>query len=344
MISNLKPFHSQPTLYTIQSADISGDSISLTFLESLAEGKIKLTINALGTETADPIQDLAGNKASEQDITFNHTNDGSIISEATVKTATQTSVTLSFSKPVTAKNIVLFHGDKTDLANSSASVSVNDGDFADELTFGFTSEIPEGATSLFLVNSPEPDEKMFNIFGEYVPDQELAAVVPGDTEAPSVVTTELIDINTFVIHFNEKVSRSFAENTANYEFLTSNYYTTITFIPTLRSDGKSVELYIPKSLRDNTQYNVVIKNAEDLRGNKASDIHLTFTSGEYSAPSVVVDKCRAHNSDGKILIYFSEPMDWFSIRNLVLMSNTMVKQYLSLPMQKQNHILSWELN
>jgi hypothetical protein len=295
---------------------ISGSSITLTLQETLAEGKVKLTINALGTETSDPIQDFAGNKVSTQDVTFNNTNDGSIISEATVKTAQYNSVTLGFSKPVTAKNIALFHGDKTVLANRSTPVSISDGDFVDEITFAFPSEIPAGPTSLFLVNSSEPDEKMFNIYGEYVPDQELAAVVTPDNEAPFVTDTELVNNNTFRIYFNERVSRSFAVDPANYDFNSydmiknNRYYTTVSIEPELSDDGKSVILYLPKGLRDNTKYNISVKNAEDIHGNRiTSDIQLEFTNGEHSAPSVEVSKCRTNNNDGKIIIYFSEPMN-----------------------------------
>jgi hypothetical protein len=302
--------------YTIQSAAVSGDSIILSFQEAIDEGKIQVTINALGTEAETAIRDYAGNKVSKQDVTFHHTNDGSLISEVTVKQAKYNSVTLSFSKPVTAKNIALFHGDKNIAANMSTPVSINDGDFVDEITFAFDPEIPAGPATLFLVNSPEPDEKMFNIFGEYVSDQEFAAVVAGDTDTPYVIGSELINANCFVIYFNERVSRSFAENPENYDVndydMDNNnvYYTTVSFIPKLSSDEKSVELYFPKGLRDNTKYNVIVSNAEDILGNKkTSDIPLEFTCGERSMPSIAVNKCFTNNKDGKIMIFFSEPMD-----------------------------------
>lgn len=120
----------------------------------------------------------------------------------------------------------------------------------------------------------------------------------------------MINNNTYTIFFNEKVSRDFAENSANYDFTTFDYYTTVSFVPTLSNDGKSVELYLPKGLRDNTKYKIVIRNAEDISGNKTtSDIKLEFTNGEHSTPSLEVNKSFTNNTEGKIFIYFSEPMN-----------------------------------
>ena len=303
--------------YTIESAEVSGDSVTLSLQESIAEGKIQVAINASGTEAEAPVQDYAGNRVGKRDVIINYTKDGSINTEVTVKTARYNSVTLSFSKPVTAKNIALFHGDINTEVNGSAPVSVNDGDFVDEITFAFPNDIPAEPTIFFLVNSSEPDEKMFNIFGEYVPDQELFAGVAPDTDAPYVTGIEFIsNKDTIKIYFNEKVSKSFAENPENYEIddwdtvYNNSYYTTLSFEPKLGNDGKSVELYFPKGFRDNTKYNVTIKNAEDIHGNRAaSDILSEFTCGERYAPSIEVGKCRAINNEGKIIIYFSEPMN-----------------------------------
>ena len=297
-------------IYHVQKVELSGDSITLFFTQDLVEGKMLVTFNAAGTDVITPIQDYSGNKVLKKSLYFDYIKDGSRFSEVTVKNASEYSVTLGFSKPVTAENLKLFHSDKNITANMSNPVYIEEETFVKEITFKFPNKIPIGATDLFLVNSTDPSRKMINIYGEYVQDQTLIAEVAPDTTPPYVTKTELYSNKHFTIYFNELVSRSFAENPANYDFRTFFYFNTISFIPILNDDGKSVKLYLPKGLRDNTQYNVVVRNAEDLSRNKiSSNITLTFTSMEQFTPTLELNKCCTINSEGKIKIYFSEPMN-----------------------------------
>ena len=298
--------------YTVQKAELSGNTITLTLAENLVEGIISVTVNALGTGVSNPIQDYAGNISPKCSIHFNYIKTGSNFSQVTVKKAEENVVTLSFSKPVTAKDLKLFHTDKNIAANMSTPVSIDEDVFVNEITFKFSTKIPTGTTNFFLVNGNDPSCKMFNIYGEYVPDQTLVSEVVVDKEAPYVTATA-INYNSYhfyKIYFNEEINTTVAMNSASYSFKTADDNLTIFFVPEMDDDNKSVKLNIPYRLLDNTKYKVVVKNAEDLFGNKiASDITFTFTTSDFTVPSVERNKCFTINSDGKIIIYFSEPMN-----------------------------------
>ncbi len=295
--------------YTIQKAELSGDSITLFFEENIVDGTMLITFNAAGTDVITPIQDYAGNKVLKKSLFFMHAKDGCISSQVTVKYATENSVTLSFSKPITVKDLKLFHTDKNIAANMSTPVSIENTIFVYEITFEFPNKIPLGTTDLFLVNSTDPSCKMFNIYGQYVQDQTLAAEVVVDKVAPYVTSTQINNEN-YKICFNEKVSTSFAENPANYDFYLTQNTENVSFFPVLNTDGKCVTLNMQENLCDNTEYNVEVRNAEDLYGNKISSaIKFKFTTGDYEYPTVLENKCCTINSEGKIKIYFSEPMN-----------------------------------
>ncbi|PYG88804.1 Ig-like domain-containing protein [Ruminiclostridium sufflavum DSM 19573] len=294
--------------YTIQRAELLGSTIILTLTESISEGILIVHINSSETET--PIQDYANNILSHRRFMFTYTKTGKTSSQVTVKKVKDNAITLGFSKPVTAKDLKLFHTDKNVVANMSTPVSIDEGAFVNEITFEFPDRMPIGTTDLFLVNSTDPSCKMFNIYGQYVPDQTIVAEVGPDKTAPHVTSTELNGNFSFKIYFNEVINRTVALDSASYSFTTAEEKSHISFTPMLSSDQKSVTLNLPKPLRDNTDYKVVVKNAEDLYGNKiASDIPFTFTNGEYTTPSLEEGKCFTLNSEGKIIIYFSEPMN-----------------------------------
>lgn len=293
--------------YTVQKAELSGDSITLFFEENLVEGTLFVTFNA---EDTAPIQDYAGNKALKESMFFSYAKDGSRYSEVTVKYATENSVTIGFSKPVTAEDLRLYHSDKNITANMSTPVFIEEGIFVNEITFDFPNKIPLGTTDLFLVNSTEPSCKMFNIYGEYVQDQTFVAEVVVDKAAPYVTSTQLVGNNSYIINFNEKVSKSFAENPANYYFYKTHDPEDVSFTPVLNTGDKSVTLNILKNLRESTEYSVEVRNAEDLNGNKISSaIKFTFTSGDFFYPTVKGNKYCTINGQSKIIIYFSEPMN-----------------------------------
>lgn len=294
--------------YTIQRAELSSDSITLFFEENLEEGKISVEFNSAGTEIPNSIQDYAGNRVIKNTIFFNHIENGSKFSEVTVKNATENFVTLAFSKPVTAKDLKLFHTDKNVEANMSIPVSIDSGDFVREITFDFPTKIPTGETNFFLVNSSEPSRKMFNIYGEYIADQTLVAEVAVDKEPPYIKTVK-IDAISCTLEFNEKVNTSFATNPDNYDIYTSYNPEHVTLTPELKSD-KTVRINISKKFRDNTAYTLNVRNAEDIYGNiKSSEIEFNFTTGDSADPIVEEDRCCTINSEGKIIIYFSEPMN-----------------------------------
>jgi len=161
--------------YTIQSAELFGDTIILTLTESLSEGRLKVYVNSPITEN--PVQDYAGNVLSPCEVTFNYVIKGDTSSQVTVEKADEDMVTLVFSKPVTATDLKLFHTDSNVEANMSTPVSISKGTFVSKISFEFPNKIPKGTTDLFLVNSSDPGSKAFNIYGEYVPDLTLVADV-----------------------------------------------------------------------------------------------------------------------------------------------------------------------
>lgn len=106
------------------------------------------------------------------------------------------------------------------------------------------------------------------------------------------------------------INSTVALDTATYEIKQVNSDNNIRFTSEFDSENKSVTLSIKTILLDNTKHMVIIKNAKDANGNKIdSDVVFTFMSGDNTPPFIKTNDCFTVNQYGKIIIYFSEPMN-----------------------------------
>jgi hypothetical protein len=157
--------------YYILSTKLSGNTITLNLSTNLLNGKVDITVNPSGINTAKLIKDYAGYVLSESNTSFEF-QDPSII-RVTVKEATTNSIKLKFSKPIYAKNLVLYHSVKNSKDYMSAPISIKEGTFESEITFTFVNRLPIGEISLYLTNSTTPGEEMTDSSGIKVPNQKV---------------------------------------------------------------------------------------------------------------------------------------------------------------------------
>lgn len=293
--------------YFVQSATISGLSVNLTLGTNLIAGPVAVTINKDGS-TSTAVQDYAGYKVFKGDSTFEYVKDTSV-SVVSISSAKPSEIKVKFSKPVKAADLRLFHSVKGVAAYQSNIANTN-GSYVDEITFTFTNAIPANPeVKLFLVNSTTSGNELVDGYGVKVPDQTLTAKVVADETGPVVSTTEVDKNLSFKITFDETLTSSSIKK-ENYTFKSVSDNKDVYFTLSNDADRKVITLNVPGKLSDNTQYQVVVKNAEDMYGNKiAAEATFTFTTGDNTAPEVKMDDCYSVGSDGKIYITFSEPMN-----------------------------------
>lgn len=295
--------------YYVQNAKLSGKTITLSLGTSLIEGPVVVTVNANGAENTitNNIQDYVGYRVFKGDSTFTYAKDTSV-SVVTVKEAKQNSIKLGFSKPIKANNLRLFHSVKDVAAYQSTPVSIAVGTYVDEITFGFSNKIPAGTVKLFLVNDTTTGNEMVDGYGIKVPDQVLTTEIVVDVTGPTVSSTELKTNTGFELVFDEELDSTEAYKVSNYTFKTVTDNKDVPF--SIEYTASTKKVFLRASLTDATQYQVVVKNATDLAGNKmAAEAPFTFTTGDNTNPSVKDADCYAVNADGKIFIVFSEPMN-----------------------------------
>ena len=292
--------------YYIQNTTISGVTVTLNLGTSLIEGPVAVTVNKDGS-TATAVQDYAGYKVFKGDSTFNYVKDTSV-SVVSISDAKPGEVKVKFSKPVKAADLRLFHSVKGVSAYCSDVVTTS-GNYKDEITFKFDNAIPAGDITFFLVNSSTSGSEMVDGYGVKVPDQTLTAKVVRDVTPPVVSSTEVDKNVAFKITFDEALTSSSIDK-KNITFKSVSDGKDVFYNLTNDADRKILTLTVPGKLADNTQYQVVVKNAEDMYGNKmAAEATFTFTTGDNTPPDVKYDDCYAVGTEGKIYIYFSEPMN-----------------------------------
>ncbi len=292
--------------YFVQSATISGLSVSLDIGTSLIEGPVVVTVNKDGS-TATSVQDYAGYKVFKGDSTFSYVKDTSV-SQVSIADAKPNEVKLKFSKPVKAADLRLFHSVKTAGAYASAPVTTNL-NYVDTITFTFTNPVPAGDITFFLVNSTVGGNELVDGYGVKVPDQTLTAKVVADVTGPVVSSTEVLTNTGFKITFDEAITTSSIDK-KNFTFKSVSDGKDVFYNISNDADRKVITLTVPGNLADNTQYQVVVKNAEDMYGNKMSaEATFTFTTGDNTPPTVNMNDCYSVASEGKIYIFFSEPMN-----------------------------------
>ncbi len=292
--------------YFVQNVTISGITATLDLGTSLIEGPVVVTVNKDGS-TATAVQDYAGYKIFKGDSTFNYVKDTSV-AVVSISDAKPNEVKVKFSKPVKAADLRLFHSVKG-VAAYCANIATTSNNYLDEITFTFPNAVPPGDISFFLVNSSTAGNELVDGYGVKVPDQTLTAKVVADIAGPVVSSTELDTNVAFKITFDEALTSTSIDK-KNITFKSVTDGKDVFYNLSNDTARKVLTLTVPGNLADNTQYQVVVKNAEDMYGNKmAAEATFTFTTGDNTAPSVKNDDCYAVGSDGKIYVFFSEPMN-----------------------------------
>ncbi|RXE60606.1 Ig-like domain-containing protein [Acetivibrio mesophilus] len=299
--------------YYVSNATLEDNNvIDLTVGTKLIEGPVTVTVNDAGMDNPNCIMDYADYKVFKQEITFDYVNDTSV-AVITVKSATKNKVVLHFSKPVKGSDITLYHSVKEVASNGALVKGVAN---ASDITFEFKeSKLPSGNVNLYLVNSTDDKKKLSDYYDIKIPDQIITCTVVIDETGPTYVSNKVYSNEYIKIQFNEELDEEVAKDTKNYEIKKYKDNTVISFSTELDPSGKIVKLIVDPKLEDNTEYQVTIKKAQDISGNKSENVAVfTFTTGDNKPPEVIKDPkiyphCSAIPQDGKIFIVFSEPMN-----------------------------------
>ena len=295
--------------------------VELTLGTNLIEGNVNV-------KTKNALKDFAGNLVAEKTIAYTFVKD-STAPVASIKSAAQKEVVVKFNKPVYGSLVVAHSNKSVDAYKgwygtpSTQVAVVLESAATDEFTFSFVNNpLPSGNVTLYVLAADDTDVK--DLYGNKLVETVLTATVSLDTTAPTVSSTELKDKTSYKVTFNEKIDEATAEDESNYTLKKADG-TTVYFTATLDAGDTDKVLTIDpvSDFADHTAYTLTIKKVKDLNGNTtASDIVLTFTTGDNTLPSVE-DDTFAVNADGKIYIYFSEPMN---ATEMVKKANYLVKK------------------
>ena len=294
--------------YYVKNAELNLNVINLEIGTKLIEGPITVTVNDAGLYGINVIQDYAGYKVFKGSTTFNYVRDTSV-PVVTVRSAKADEVVLAFSKPVKGKNIKLYHSAKN--AENYKTEATTTG-YVDEITFTFGMDrlLPSGNINLYLVNSDTESEKIVDSFSIKVPDQTLTCVVVNDATAPVVESCKENTNESIKITFNEKLDEEVATNPDSYVVKSLSDNMKMSFEVILADSREYVELVFSTKLVDNTTYKLIIKNYQDLCGNKnSSDYEYEFTTGDNTPPTVLDQDCFSIAEKGAIYIIYSEAMN-----------------------------------
>ncbi len=298
--------------YYVSNATLNNNVIDLVLGTKLIEGPVTVAINDAGLNTTDCIMDYAEYKVFKQEIEFDYVKDTSV-AVVTVKSANNNKVVLHFSKLVMGSDIRLYHSAKGVDSNGAL---VKEAANASDITFEFEkTKIPSGNVTLYLVNSTDDNKKLKDYYDVKIPDQTLTCTVVIDETGPVYVSNKVYKNEYIKIEFNEELDEEVAEDTKNYEVKKYKDNTVISFSAEIDPSGKAVKLIVDPKLVDNTEYQVTIKKAQDISGNKSENIAVfTFTTGDNNPPEIIDNPniyphCSAIAQDGKIFIVYSEPMN-----------------------------------
>ncbi len=281
---------------TAATASVTGKYIDLTLGTNLIEG----TVNV---KTKKAIKDYVGNMVPETTIAYAYVKDATA-PVATVKSAAQKEVVISFNKPVYG-DIKIAHSNKdTYVFNKTIAESAA----TDEITATFTSfPLPAGQVTIYV--GPQKDKDVKDLYGNKLVETALTATVTLDVTAPSVTSAEAKDADYVKVNFDEKLDKTVAETASNYTLKKADGTSVVIWKAVYVEADKQVQVWPVGKFTDNTSYVVTVKKSKDLVGNENStEASKTFTVGDNTAPKVETDTF-AVNADGKIYLYFSEPMN-----------------------------------
>jgi hypothetical protein len=282
---------------TKATTNVVGQYVEVTVGTNLIEG----TINVKSLK--DKMQDFAGNIVAEKTISYTFVKD-TTAPVASIGSASQTEVVIKFNKPVYG-DVKVAHSNKTAYVKL---VEKLESDATDEWTFAFPTEmpLPAGNVTIYVYSG---DDAVQDLYGNKLVDTVLTTTVTLDITAPTVSSTKVNDDDSFEVTFNEAVWDD-ADEVGNYVMKKADGTRVYLTSASLDEDKKVLTLTPVAKFSDHTTYTLTIEELEDESGNAiTSDIVLTFTTGDNTAPEVDEDATFAVNDDGKIYIYFTEPMN-----------------------------------
>jgi len=243
---------------------------------------------------------------AEKSFTF----DGDTVAPTvTVKSATETSVTLKFSEPVknvNNANVIFRHtydNTNNEVNGTAATVVPGTNNTEWKVNFGSTKPFPPGTVKLYIKYTNPSGTVITDNFGNKMAATTLDVTVTNDTTAPTVQSVSYVDSTHVDVTFSEAVTG--ATTLTNYE-LTDAEGNPVSVTNAVLQSGNTYRL-TTAALTGGT-YSLKIQGIKDtsLAQNALVTVTKTFVAPDKTAPTI---KSVSLNSTAtKVRIVFSEPM------------------------------------
>ncbi len=287
---------------------VNGNKVTITTGAALPAGSHKVTINPTAG-AASNVMDFANFQVAKVDVSFTYAAD-TVAPVATVKTATQTSVTLEFSKEVSFAGAGALNTDFTvyHTYNNQASYLGNATLAADNktLTVTFAAPLPAGNVTLYLNNTADATKQLQDAWGNKFSSSTLSATVGNDTTAPTVTSVSYVDSTHVDVTFSEAVTGVAASDFT----LKTSAGTAVQVIAAPVQTGNTYRLQTGTALNGDTYtLSIAADSITDtsINANKIAAYSTTFTVADTVAPTVTATGSYSADSK-KVFISFSEKM------------------------------------
>ena len=201
--------------YSVASVAASGDSaVVVTLGSTLPAGDHTITVNNSGLAADPSIKDYAGFYAAKTALTFTYAVDATAPTVALVS-ATQNTVKIKFSKPITANTGNLRVTHTYTFAQNAAYAGTITWVDTQNVTVTFATYLPVGAANIFVSNvDAVAANQLKDGWGNAFVNATLAATTVADATAPTVTTVAVVNATTIDVTYSEAVSG--ADVIANY--------------------------------------------------------------------------------------------------------------------------------
>lgn len=326
------------------SLSADGKSATLTLGAVLPNGEHTLEVSG-GTD----FSSATGFAILKQELKFNYATD-TTAPTATIEKATETKVTLKFSKPVSVANlnvdVTAYHSiNNSDNYKGTITAVDTENGYADTFEITFTTPIPAGTGKVLYLNTKE--NKFEDQWGNDVASTNFTFDVVSDTVAPTVTKVEVTGKDAtaqkeLTVTLSEEVVKADAENRVNYilKDAQGNIVKTADYAgvdskgnlvgATLAYDKtkNQVKITLGTALKAGN-YKLEIANIKDVSfaGNKMTVQTVDFTVTDTIAPTVADITHDATNR--AIYVNFSEAMnnaDLADESNYFLLVNSVSKE------------------
>lgn len=276
--------------------DVAGHYVDLTLGTNLIEGPVSVKVS-------NNLKDYADLMVFEKTIDFTFEKI-TTAPTATITKANPDEVVVKFDRPVYG-NLSVWHGGKYDAYQSK--VDLTESQAKDEVTFTFTNKVPAG--SITIIVGAQKDKDVKDLYGNKYVEQTFTVTIVNDTTPPVVKETKVEKDKYFQITFDEPIDASHVDDLRNYSLKKVEDGSTVYFSLSLSDSDKVLTVTPASEFADNTEYEFTIKKLADKKGNEIkSDLVLPFKTGDNKPPKIEKDSFVVE-ADGKIYIYFSEPMN-----------------------------------